>query len=181
MAAGASGRGPSWCTKHPGGARVQLNSRAGMGGGKVLTVAVVERRAGAGVAQRGRCAGGVCVLPHSPHCRTGPKRKGAPAGQIRGRCIMQRRCLSAVRKRSRGLRAPFLVRHRVRHPQVINGSPGEYDTSYGFLAFFHTIERPNKLVVRTFHKWVGTALTHLARYPSRCHLVGYRGLARPLG
>lgn len=38
--------------------------------------------------------------------------------------------------------------------QVINGSPGEYDTSYGFTAFFHTIERPNKLVVRTFHKWV---------------------------
>lgn len=32
-------------------------------------------------------------------------------------------------------------------------NPGEYDADYGFLALFHGMERPNKLVIRTFHRW----------------------------
>lgn len=36
--------------------------------------------------------------------------------------------------------------------QAINASPGEYDTDYGFFCCFHALERPNKVIIRTFHK-----------------------------
>ncbi|PNH08108.1 hypothetical protein TSOC_005379 [Tetrabaena socialis] len=36
---------------------------------------------------------------------------------------------------------------------VIEGSPSDYDVSYGFLAVFHGWERPNKVVIRTFHRY----------------------------
>lgn len=39
--------------------------------------------------------------------------------------------------------------------EVIRATPGEYDAGYGFLAVFHGIERPNKVIIRTFHRWGG--------------------------
>eukprot|EP00198_Chlamydomonas_reinhardtii_P010543 XP_001699880.1 predicted protein [Chlamydomonas reinhardtii] len=37
--------------------------------------------------------------------------------------------------------------------EVIRATPGEYDAGYGFLAVFHGIERPNKVIIRTFHRY----------------------------
>ncbi|KAG2422888.1 hypothetical protein HXX76_015716 [Chlamydomonas incerta] len=36
---------------------------------------------------------------------------------------------------------------------VIRATPGEYDAGYGFLAVFHGIEKPNKVIIRTFHRY----------------------------
>ncbi|GIM05780.1 hypothetical protein Vretimale_10249 [Volvox reticuliferus] len=37
--------------------------------------------------------------------------------------------------------------------KVINRTKSEYDELYGFLAVFHGFERPNKVVIRTFHRY----------------------------
>ncbi|GLI62563.1 hypothetical protein VaNZ11_005233 [Volvox africanus] len=37
--------------------------------------------------------------------------------------------------------------------KVINRTKNEYDELYGFLAVFHGFERPNKVVIRTFHRY----------------------------
>ncbi|KAG2489725.1 hypothetical protein HYH03_011832 [Edaphochlamys debaryana] len=37
--------------------------------------------------------------------------------------------------------------------EAIRAAPGEYDVNYGFMAFFHAIDKPNKVIIRTFHRY----------------------------
>ncbi len=37
-------------------------------------------------------------------------------------------------------------------PSSCRAHPTEYDTEYGFACAFHGLEKPNKLIIRTFHR-----------------------------
>lgn len=49
---------------------------------------------------------------------------------------------------------------------VMNNNRSEYDEMYGFLAVFHGFEKPNKVVIRTFHRW-----RWVWGYSTRIHLI----------